>query len=79
MVCLRQAGWTELFADWFLHHLLVRTIARGPLLSLLDEHSSHYTFELVKLAAEHDVILFFLPPHTTTDTQPLNISHFKPP
>ena len=32
----------------------------------------------MKLAAEHDVIIFCLPPHTTADTQPLDTSCFKP-
>ena len=77
---MSSSGWMdqELFADWFLHHFLVHAVASRPLLLLLDGHSSHYTLELVKLAAEHDVILFCLPPHTTADTQPLDTSCFKP-
>jgi len=78
---MSSSGWMDqdLFADWFLHHFFVSTIASRPLSLLLDGHSSHYTLELVKLAAEHDVILFCLPPRTTADTQPLNTSCFKPP
>ena len=45
---------------------------------LLDGHSSHYTLELVKLAAQHDVVIFCLPPHTTADSQPLDTTCFKP-
>ena len=45
---------------------------------LLDGHSSHYTLKLVKLAAEHHVVIFCLPPHTTADSQPLDTSCFKP-
>jgi len=69
-----SSGWMEqeLFADWLLHHYLTHAVASRPLMLLLDGHSSHYTLKLVKLAAEHDVILFCLPPHTTADSQPLD-------
>ena len=77
---MSPSGWMdqELFADWFLHHFLLHAVASRPLLLMLDGHSSHYTLELVKLAAEHDVILFCLPPHTTADSQPLDTTCFKP-
>ena len=72
-------GWMdqELFAEWFLHHFLEHAVSSRPLMLLLDGHSSHYTLELVKLAAAQDVI-FCLPPHTTADSQPLDTSCFKP-
>jgi len=44
---------------------------------MLDGHSSHYTLELVKAAAEN-VILLCLPLQTTADSQPLNTSCFGP-
>ena len=74
------SGWMdqELFADWFLHHFLVHIVASRPLMLLLDGHSSHYTLELVKLAAKHDVILFCLPPHMTADSQPIDTICFMP-
>ena len=77
---MSPSGWMdqELFADWFLHHFLVHAVSSRPLLLLLDGHPSHFTLELVKLAAEHDVIIFCLAPHTTADTQPLDTSCFKP-
>ena len=78
---MSPSGWMDqkLFADWFLHHFLAHAVASGPLMLLLNGHSSHYTLELVKLAAKTDVILFCLPPHTTADSQPLDIICFKPP
>ena len=77
---MSPSGWMDqkLFADWFLHHFLAHAVASGPLMLLLNGHSSHYTLELVKLAAEHDVILFCLPPYTTADSQPLDIICFNP-
>ena len=77
---MSPSGWMdqELFADWFLHHFLIHAVASRPLLLMLDGHSSHCTLELVKLAAEHGVILFCLPPHTTADSQSLDTTCFKP-
>jgi len=60
MVCLHLDQ--ESFADWFLYHFLVHAISSRLL--LLDGHSSNFTLEFVKLAAEHNVILFCLPPHS---------------
>ena len=45
---------------------------------LLDGHSSHYTLELVKLAAAENVVIFCFPPHTTANSQPLDTFCFKP-
>ena len=41
-------------------------------LLLLDNHSSHLTYEFIKFADEHGIILFTLPPHTTHFLQPLD-------
>ena len=76
MGCLRQAGWTRSYLQT--GHFLKHAVSIRPLMLLLDGHLSHYTVELVKLAAEHDMILFCLPPHTTADCQPLDTTCFKP-
>ena len=77
---MSQNGWMdqELFAEWFLQHFLEHAVSSRPLMLLLDGHSSHYTLELVKLAAAENVVIFCLPPHTTADSQPLDTSCFKP-
>ena len=73
-------GWMdqELFAEWFSNHFLMHAVTARPLLLMLDGHSSHYTLDLVKSAAEKNVIIFCLPPHTTADSQPLDTSCFGP-
>ena len=48
------------------------------MLLLLDGHSSHFTLEAIKFAAENEIILFCLPPHTTHVAQPLDVSFFSP-
>ena len=69
---------SELFSNWFSNHFLKHAVPSRPLMLILDGHLSHYTLKLVKSAAENDVILFCLPPHTTADSQPLDTSCFGP-
>ena len=77
---MSNKGWvdSELFRGWLTDHFLQFSVAARPLLLILDGHSSHYQPELVPYAKEKDVILFCLPPHTTHESQPLDISVFKP-
>ena len=77
---MSDSGWMDqdLFSTWFSTHFLQHAVSSRPIVLLLDGHSSHFTLELVKTAAEHDVIIFCQPPHTTADSQPLDISCFGP-
>ena len=77
---MSNKGWTdsELFRGWLTGHFLQLSVAACPLLLILNGHSSHYQPELVQYAKEKDVILFCLPPHTKHESQPLDISVFKP-
>ena len=68
----------ELFANWFTNHFLQHAVSSRPLLLMLDGHSSHYTLDLIQSAADNDVVIFCLPPHTMADTQPLDTSCFGP-
>ena len=72
-------GWMDqdLFGHWFNHFLKYAPPVR-PLLVLLDGHSSHYCPSMIRQAAEHQVILFALPPNTTHLTQPLDKGIFAP-
>ena len=81
MYGLSGSGWidTELFELWFSQHFLAYAPPACPLLLLLDGHSSHYQPGFVKQAAEEQVIVFCLPPHTTHLTQPLDKGCFGPP
>lgn len=77
---LSDNGWidSEIFEEWFEKHFLTHVPPVRPLLLLLDGHSSHYQPSLVKKAAENDVLLFCLPPHTTHLAQPLDRTCFSP-
>ena len=77
---LSKNGWidTDLFNLWFTEHFLAYAPPLRPLLLLLDGHSSHYQPRFVYKAAEEQVIVFCLPPHTTHLTQPLDKGCFGP-
>lgn len=77
---LSNKGWvdSELFRGWLTDHFLKYATGARPLFLLLDGHSSHYQPDLIRYAKEHDVIIFCLPPHTTHESQPLDVSVFGP-
>ena len=84
MGCLHQGIYMvqKLFADWFLHHFLMHAVVCWPLMLLLDGHSSHYTLEFVKLCISwtwrNIVLSTYLYIRTTADSQPIDITCFKP-
>ena len=77
---LSGKGWMdqELFDAWLSSHFLRYAPPARPLLLLLDGHSSHYSPSAIRFAANEQVIMFALPPHTTHVTQPLDCGCFSP-
>ena len=77
---LSQNGWinTELFESWFIEHFITNAVSARPLFLLLDGHSTHYQPQVIRFAMEHDVIMLCLPPHTTHESQPLDVGVFAP-
>ena len=71
---LSPKGWidTALFQDWFTNHFLTYVPAVRPLLLIMDGHSSHYSPDMIRIAADEGILLFVLPPNTTNLTQPLD-------
>ena len=76
---LSHNGWItrEIFRQWFNHFILSIPSAR-PIILMLDGHSAHYCPETISMAAEQQIILCALPPHTTHITQPLDRGCFAP-
>ncbi len=74
-----KSGWIDgdLFSEWFERHFLLYAPAAKPLLLLLDGHSSHFTPQFIRTAAEQGIIVFLLPPNTTHISQPLDGACFK--
>ena len=62
---------------WFHKHFLALIPPTRPILLLMDGHSSHYSPDVIRMAAEEKVILFTLPLHTTYLTQPLDRGAFS--
>ena len=60
-----ESGWmtSEAFFNWFTK--FCTTVPQRPLLLILDGHSTHITYQVIKHAREQDVTLLRLPPHTT--------------
>ena len=79
-VCgMSDKGWmeTSLFNSWF-DHFLQHAVPGKPLLLLLDGHSTHYSPHIITKAMEKDVIILCLPPHSSQDTQPLDVAVYGP-
>ena len=78
---LSSKGWMdrELFMSWFYKHFVPINIPPvRPVILLLDGHSSHYSPDVIRLAAEEKVVLFTLPHNTTHVSQPLDRGCFSP-
>ena len=43
----------------------------------VDGHSSHYEPETIRAAADAEIVMFCLPPHSTHVAQPLDVSFFS--
>ena len=59
-----ENGWVdhELFSFFLTKHFMTHAVS---LLLLLDGSSTHFETRSLEFAAKHDVIIFYLPPHTT--------------
>ena len=65
------------FFPWLIEVFIKNIPPTRPVLLLLDGHSTHYTPEVTRAAAEQGVVMLCLPPHTTHAIQPLDVSFFK--
>ena len=77
----QENGWMtgELFLAWLKH--FVTYVVPNPdnkVLLLMDGHSSHKSYEVVKYARENGVVLMCFPPHCTHRLQPLDVVFYGP-
>jgi hypothetical protein len=73
-------GWSndEIGCEW-LKHFNKHTCAIGShRLLILDGHGSHATFAFTNYARDNNIVLLYLPPHTTHRLQPLDVGIFGP-
>ena len=75
---MSENGWIdqELFFYWLKDMFLKHIPPERPVMLIMDGHSSHYTPEAIRVAAQEGVIVFCIPPNTTHATQPLDVSFF---
>jgi hypothetical protein len=75
-------GWitSERAMEWLQHfeeHTKNRLVGTWRLL-FLDSHESHNTPQFDQFYLEHKIICFYLPPHSSHITQPLDVGCFRP-
>lgn len=61
------------FYSWLLNEKI-----KFPVILFLDGHKSHLSLELAEFCANHEIILYCLPPNSTHIMQPCDVSIFKP-
>ena len=76
---LSENGWIdhEPFFHWLNNHFVKHIPPTQPVLLLLDGHSTHFTPEAIRKSKKQDIEVIALPPHTTPQAQPLDVSFFK--
>ncbi|CAK1583568.1 unnamed protein product [Parnassius mnemosyne] len=74
-------GWIneELFVEWLKHFTkYAKPLESDPVLLLLDNHSSHISWNSYKFCKENHIVILSLPPHGSHRIQPLDISIYGP-
>ncbi|KAL5237051.1 hypothetical protein ACI65C_004461 [Semiaphis heraclei] len=61
------------FYSWLLNEKI-----KFPMILFLDGHKSHLSLELAEFCANHEIILYCLPPNSIHIMQPCDVSIFKP-
>lgn len=75
------SGWsnTVIFHNYLKHFIThAKPCLSNPVLLILDNHESHCSLEVVRLAKESGIIMLTIPPHTSHKLQPLDRSVFGP-
>lgn len=75
------SGWinADIFKDWMNHFIThAKPTEDLPVLLIMDNHESHITYDVIKLAKDNHVKLLTLPPHTSHKLQPLDKSVYGP-
>lgn len=84
-ICENESGFitSSIFDDWLSQILIPYIVEKrkqhnyhGPAVLILDGCSCHYTPALYRLCSEHSIKIFFLPPHSSNQTQPLDLVVF---
>lgn len=76
---MSENGWIdhELFFHWLNNHFVKHIPPTRLVLLILDGHSTHFTPEAIQESKKQGIEVIALPPHTTHQAQPLDVSFFK--
>lgn len=82
-IAINDKGWTNntLGLEWFKRTFDPYSKKRQQgdyRLLLFDGHASHITNNVIRFCENKDIILLYLPPHTTYVLQPLDVGFFQP-
>lgn len=67
------------FIKWLDHFVeFSKPTKERPVLLILDNHSSHVSYQAVAYAKSKNIVMVSLPPHSSHKTQPLDRVFFKP-
>jgi hypothetical protein len=82
MIAVSENGWTtnQIGLQWAQHfekHTRSKTIGSKRLL-ILDNHESHINIEFRSFCEENNIILLWMPPHSSHLLQPLDVGCFSP-
>lgn len=85
MQCRDFTEWLDdnhLFHEWFTKVFIPYATARNtsgkPILLILDNHSSHISFEMINTVYDNNILLFCFLSKTTHKLQPLDVVVFSP-
>jgi hypothetical protein len=82
MFAASSQGWTndEIGLQWIQHfeyYTRMKTVSSKRLL-ILDNHGSHTTTEFTSFCMDHNIVLLWMPPHSSHMLQPLDVACFGP-
>ena len=68
----------NIFESWFIKVFITQVETfQKPVLLTYDGHNSHLTYNTVKAAIDHGIIIVCLPPNTSHALQPLDVGVFR--
>jgi DDE superfamily endonuclease len=81
-IAVSPTGWSDAqhAQEWLgnIYHPFTEKRKGKYRLLILDGHKSHSTLEFMSFCADHDIVLLYLPPHTSHLLQPLDVGCFGP-
>jgi hypothetical protein len=80
-----SSGWIDsptwsMWIQFFLRNLAVPPTKENPVLLILDNHETRFNWSNIKYAMDNNIIMYAVPPNTTSICQPLDVNfngHFK--